>query len=254
MKFPEIQRSPSIVMLHDIPIGAAGSAAKKTLRRKTRVEMLTASGALEKHHVAAINLYVGAAEVATAGCVQACGYGEGGGSSPTGAASAAHRRQLDRMGDSDRYRRARAALPRLYVAAFERIVLDNHPIGAVGTDMWPGINARFVSHNMRDLVRTCADAIHLEFVSELGGTESPRPQLLKTMAAFDRKVSTARVSDAIRASITPSATTLIVAGVVAQDIRRENAIAGDLVEFEGLPVEVREHWGMGWILAEGAAR
>lgn len=255
---PDVQVGHHAVTIVPAQIEGWDRSHDKTLRKLTRVERLFRSGAIEQHQVDAINLYVASAEIAYATCVRVASYGEGGGgSSPTGAASAAHDRQLDRTGEADRYRRAKGALPVPYVTAFERIVLDNHPIGLVGADMWPGSSAGTVSGAVRELVRTCADSLCLEFKDELA-TTSQRISLLKTMGRMDQTVCASRgaaaaqpVTDAIAAkaaSLTAEDHALFVSPSVLADLMRENAIADQPASWAGRALVKVEHWQFGWLL------
>lgn len=253
ISLPKAQRGHHAVEIVPAEKDGWKDAHKRTVRKLTRVERLERSGAIEPAHVKAITLYVDAAELAYATGARISGYGEGGGSSPTGAAAAEHERQWDKAWTGLRYQRARDCLPRPYVTAFERIVLDNHPIGTVGREMWPASSVGAVSGAVREMVRTCAESLCIEFASELG-LDAKRPSLLRTMQRMDAAVraqqSGSPISDAIamRLATADAGDALFVSPAVRDDMLREAGLDDAPDTWFGHTLVVVDHWQFGWLV------
>ena len=262
---PDVQRDAERLVIVPTAIDGKPRTTSTTVRKLRKVEQLHRSGAIAEHHLRAIDLYVTAAETAYGACLRVASYGDsGGGSSPTGAAAAAHGRQLDRIGDAWRYDRARRAVPAPYVKAFEGIVLDNHPIGAVGAEMWPGSSAGAISGSMRELIRTCADAVYAEFEAELAATGEARVGLVKTMLRMNAAVKAEPAAPAVPViSVTPITDAVLAALMVLRDdeeaslyvspevlsaLMREGGIVEQPTAWGPYPLVVQEHWRWGWIV------
>lgn len=254
---PEAQRGHHAVKMVPTAVDGGTRPLAKTLRKLTNVERLVRSKAIDDRQAEAINLYVSAAEVAYGSCVRASSLGEGGGSSPTGAAAAAHSRQLDRAYDADRYQVARAALPAALVGPFERVVLDNHPLGVVGAQEWPQASKGAVSGAIRQIIAQCADALCLAFERELGRREDLRGQLLQTMRRFDgsvraetKTVSDRPISDMLTHALLEAGTDseILLAPETLIDLQREAELNEVPSEWCGVTIRVVDRWRYGWLL------
>lgn len=259
IELPVAQRDPERVLVVPTP-GADWQHPERTLKRLTKAERLNRSGAISKPQLAAINLYVEAIEVAYGSCLKATSYGDGGGSSPTGSASAAHTRQLTRIGEDYRYRRARAALLAHQVAPFERIVVDGDGMIEVIMEMdrppAEEIGRTAAWEAGRALVRECCDRLCVEFAGELRiDPPSPLAQTMTRMnehvkavqAPVARPISLALDEVILRAAV-EGATGLFVAASVVATLARENGLPADMVSYGGLPLIVQDHWNWGWVV------
>lgn len=254
---PEIQRDIGLVEIIDTPaLAKAGARADKTVRKLTRADMLHRSGAIGKHHLAAITRYAESAELAYGSVVRATQYGEGGGSSPTGSASAAHSRQLNRAYDADRFIAARHMLPLHFRDAFDAVVLENQQIGTVGEQLYPALKSSTISGRMRDMVRVCAAALCVFYGID---ADDQQVRLAGTMVRFDRQVRGnqaaeigVRISDTITMDLLakPDAAMLKVSPWVADEIRREHGLDDRPETFGGVPVLVMEHWAFAWMVEQ----
>lgn len=261
---PEAQRGHHAVKMVPTAVDGAPRPIATTLRKLTRAERLHRSGAINDRQAAAIDLYADAAELAYGTCQRVANYGEGGGSSPTGAASAAHDRQLDRAYDADRYLRARAALPLPYVTAFERVVLANHPLGQVGHSLWPGYSKAYLSGAMREMVRTCADVLCIAFARELDTRDDLRTNLAATMLRLDAAArattttasssSAMPVSDALDRALVQAqeGAVLLLAPQTLADLMREQGLKEGPAAWRNHPIEVVERWRFGWLVQSPA--
>jgi hypothetical protein len=252
---PDAQRTPGRVEIVTVQqVGHGPRVTEQTIRKLTRVEMLHRHGVLTADEAAACEWYADQAAMAWDTSVGTSSYEPRSGGGSATAPDRLMAKNIEIASARSRYAAARAAIPEALAPLFEAVVCRNELIGEAAARAFTEVKQRAAYNRAQQALKTCAAKVR--DVMEGRRPDPVRQGLAETMLRFDSHVRAEkkveqgiRISDQIADGIlrVVNATTLHISPAVHDAIMRENKL--DAIEvFGGLPVEVVEHWGWGWIV------